>query len=226
MNYLPPVNFEKLYARFDAPLTAIDCGEKCAPHHPGGIPFCCDICSAVPAVYRQEWDYLQPHTDLWHVWRGDECPQDMTSPEALLDETPEHMLLMACQGVQHCQREYRSISCREFPFFPYVTGDYRFLGLAYEWEFEPTCWVISHLEAVSRDYWQQFIAVYDHLFALWQEDFDSYAIRSEQMREYFSGQKRRIPILHRNGGYYLLSPRSERLQRITPDHFKRFGPYR
>jgi hypothetical protein len=64
------------------------------------------------------------------------------------------------------------------------------------------------------------------LFALWQEDFDSYAIRSEEMRDWFAGQKRRIPILHRNGGYYLLSPRCERLERTSPQHFRRFGPYR
>jgi hypothetical protein len=49
---------------------------------------------------------------------------------------------------------------------------------------------------------------------------------SEEMREHFAGQKRRIPILHRNGGYYLLSPLSERLRRVRPDQFRQFGPYK
>ena len=48
------------------------------------------------------------------------------------------MLLLACQGPAHCQRPFRALSCRQFPFFPYITADDRFIGLAYEWEFEPS----------------------------------------------------------------------------------------
>jgi len=73
---IPPVNVRQLYERFDAPITSFDCGQKCAPYHPGGKPFCCDICHAVPAAYGQEWDYLKQHTNLWHEWRGDECTED------------------------------------------------------------------------------------------------------------------------------------------------------
>jgi hypothetical protein len=50
------------------------------------------------------------------------------------------------------------------------------------------------------------IGVYDLLFALWQEDFDSYAIRSEEMRDRFASQKWRIPILHHNGGLLSAQP--------------------
>ena len=189
------------------------------------MPFCCDICHAVPVVYHPEWNYLQAHTDLWHVWRGDECIQEPLDPAALAAETPEHMLLLACKGPRLCQRSFRSISCRQFPFFPYITSRDRFLGLAYHWDFEPVCWVISHLESVTQAYRQAFVRVYEQLFALWEEDFDSYAATSEEMRDYFAAQKRRIPLLHRNGNNYLLSPASERLQRVEPAQFKRFGPY-
>jgi len=46
------------------------------------------------------------------------------------------MVLLACLGLSQCQHDFRALSCQQFPFFPYVSADYRFLGLAYEWEFE------------------------------------------------------------------------------------------
>jgi hypothetical protein len=223
---IPQLNLRWLYDRFNAPVTAIDCGTKCAPHNPSGKPLCCDICQAVPAAYRQEWQYLQANTDLWHAWRGDECPEDNTDPDELRAETPETMLLLACKGPAYCQRDFRALSCRQFPFFPYVTSEYRFIGLAYEWAFESSCWVISNLAAVTETYRREFIQLYDQIFALWQDEFDSYAALSEEMREHFAMQKRRIPILHRNGGNYLLSPKSERLQRAQLETLRRFGPYR
>ena len=226
MDFTPRINIRQTYDRFDVPVTAVDCGRMCAPHNPTNKPFCCDICEAVPAAYHQEWAYLQEHTDLWHAWRGDECVQKPEDPTELLAETPEHMVLLACQGPEHCQRDYRAMSCRQFPFFPYVTSDYRFVGLAYAWQFESSCWVISHLDAVTEAYRREFVAVYDEIFALWQEEFESYAICSEEAREYFTAQKRRLPLLHRNGGIYLVSPASERMRRVRPEQLRRFGPYR
>ena len=199
---IPPVDVRKLYERFDAPITPFDCGQKCAPHHPSGKPFCCDICHAVPAAYGQEWDYLKGNT------------------------TPDTMILLACLGAAHCQREYRTLNCRQFPFFPYITSDYRFLGLAYEWQFEATCWVISNLNAVTDAYRKQYIETYDQLLALWDEEFESYASYSAAMRRHFVGLKRRIPIIHRNRGLYLLNPVSERLWRAAPESLPRFGPYK
>jgi hypothetical protein len=225
-SYLPPLDITRFYRQFDRPVTDFDCGAKCTPYNPHGIPFCCDICKAVPVAYRQEWDFLQKNTDLWHEWRGDECAEDPCDPAELLDDTPDHMLLLACKGPAHCQREFRASSCRQFPFFPYVTYDYRFVGLAYDWDFEPACWVISHLETVTSAYRAEFVSTYDEMFSSWQEELECYAILSEDMRIHFSAHKRRIPLLHRNGGYYLVSPDSERMQRIPVERFKRFGPYK
>ncbi len=222
---LPSLDVRALYDRFDAPLTGIDCGAMCAPHNPSGKPFCCDICLAVPAAYRQEWAYLRRATGLWRPYRGDECPADPTDPAELRASTPRHMRLLACLGPESCQRPFRAISCRQFPFFPYVTSGYRFIGLAYDWEFEPVCWVISHLAEVTPAYREEFIGLYDGLFALWQEDFECYALRSEEMRAHFAAEKRRIPLLHRNGQAYLLSPRSERLHRVDLSRLPRHGFY-
>lgn len=224
-NLSPRLNIRKFYEQFDAPITRLDCGALCAPHNPSGKPFCCDICEAVPVAYHSEWEYLQKNSDLWHAWRGDECAEPC-DPAILQSELPAHLILLACKGPQDCRREFRASSCRQFPFFPYITANDRFLGLAYDWDFEPMCWVINHLEEVSDAYRRQFIQTYDQLFLIWEEEFESYAVLSEQMRESFAAKKRRIPLLHRNGSDYLLSPQSERLQRVEPAHFRRFGPYK
>jgi hypothetical protein len=223
--FIPTIDVRRMYNRFNAPVTQGDCGKMCAPHNPSGKPFCCDICHAVPVAYHLEWDYLRQNTALWHEWRGEECAAEPVDPAALREQTPDHMLLLACQGPAECQRPYRAMSCRQFPFFPYITSDDRFIGLAYEWDFEPVCWVISNLDQVTTAYRQEFIAIYDDLLARWPAEHESYAGASEDMREHFASQRRRIPLLHRNGGNYLLSPGSERLYRVSPDRFPRFGPY-
>ena len=222
----PVLNIRRMYDRFAASVTEGDCGKLCAPHNPNGKPFCCDICHSVPAAFHQEWDYLQANTNLWHTWQGEECVQEPVNPESLLKETPEHMLLLACLGPDLCQRDFRAQSCRQFPFFPYITGRDKFIGLAYNWDFEPQCWVISNLGAVTPAFRHEFVRVYDELLAYWDAEFESYAVCSEDMRLEFAAHRRRIPLLHRNGGYYLVSPVSERMERVKPEQFKRFGPYK
>lgn len=224
---LTPDQVREYYDGFNSPIAEFDCGKKCAPYNPSGKPFCCDICHAVPAAYKSEWGYLKQKTDLWHLWRGDESGEttakEVTSLKA---DTPKNMVLLACLGPSQCQRDFRALSCRQFPFFPYVTADYRFLGLACEWQFESQCWVISNLASVTDKYRQEFIDTYDRLFALFQEEFDHYAYHSEILRNEFSKRRRRFPLLHRNGGFYLVSPVSERLRRVRPEKLPRFGFYK
>lgn len=216
-----------IYDGFHSPATDFDCGKKCAPHNPSGKPFCCDICQAVPAAYKSEWKYLEPNTNLWHKWHGDECEGTTAKDVAgIKADLPKSMTLLACLGPARCQRDFRTLSCRQFPFFPYVTSDYRFIGLAYEWHFESTCWVISNLSQVTQTYREEFIRTYDKLFALFQEEFDHYAYHSETMRTEFTKRRKRFPVLHRNGRYYLVSPASERLERVNTRSLPRFGYYR
>lgn len=224
--YEPKLDMSVLYRGFDAPVTVEDCGRMCAPYNPSGKPFCCDICRAVPVAYHQEWAYLSANTDLWHKWRGDECSTEPVDPGEMLADTPDHLTLLACKGPAECQRDYRATSCRQFPFFPYVTDNYRFIGLAYYWDFEPYCWVLSQLDRVTENYRREFIATYDELFNLWPDEFESYAAMSEEARDYFGSQNRRIPVLHRNGGLYLVSPRNERITRTDWDKLRKFGPYK
>jgi hypothetical protein len=135
------------------------------------------------------------------------------------------MIPLACLGPDRCERENRLLSCRQFPFFPYVTSDYRFLGLVYDWEFESRCWVVSNLGRVTDAYRKEFVRTYDHIFALFQDEFESYALRSQEMREHFAFIRRRIPLIHRDGGYRLISPKSERVYRIEVSQLPKFDPY-
>lgn len=218
-----------LYNNFDSPIARLDCGKKCAPHNPNGVPFCCDICHAVPAAYNSEWDYLSTTTNLWHTYRGDECgaSNSSTAGATLADsDLPSGMISLACLGADKCQRPNRILSCRAFPFFPYITSDHRFLGLACEWEFESVCWVISNLNQVTDKYRAEFIHTFDRLLATFDDVFESYKLHSRRLRTHYGSRKKRFPVLHRNGKIYLVSPVSERMEKIEPTRLPRFGFYR
>jgi len=219
------IQFRSLYECFDTPVTGLDCGLMCAPHNPHGIPFCCDICYAVPVAYKAEWRFLSHSTSLWHLWRGDECAEERSDPAELRRQTPAHLCLLACRGPQSCERAHRAVSCRQFPFYPYLTRDFRFIGLTYDWEFRHQCWVISNLQLVSDAYRSEFIHAFDKLFEIWLEDLDCYAELSAETREHYLTARRRIPLLHRDGSACLVSPESERIYQVPAQDLPRFKPY-
>ncbi|RMF45208.1 MAG: hypothetical protein D6755_08345 [Anaerolineae bacterium] len=216
------MNFSTLYAAFDAPVTALDCGEKCAPYNEHGVPFCCDTRHAVPTAYEEEWRYLCAHTDLWHLWQGP-TPEETAELQA---ETPDGQVLVECLGAAACQREFRTITCRAFPFFPYLDSGGNFLGMSYYWEYADRCWVANNLQAVTPAYRRQFIEAYEQIFAHMPAEKETFARHSAYMRREFIRRRRRIPLLHRNGNVYQISPRSERLRRCRPEDLPKYGPYR
>ena len=108
---LNPTDIRTLYNAFDSPIAKLDCGQKCAPHNPNGTPFCCDICHAIPAAYDSEWEYLRATTDVWNVYRGDECPapDSAQAGRAVTDiDLPAGMISLAWS----CMRSTRSTSNR------------------------------------------------------------------------------------------------------------------
>lgn len=215
-------DYAKFYAGFQAPIAALDCGDRCAPYNERGVPFCCDTRHAVPTAYLAEWEYLLANTDLWHLW-SDEAHPDAAS---LQEQTPGGQVLIACQGHQFCQREFRSLTCRAFPFFPYIDRRGAFIGLSYYWEYEDRCWVISNLQVVSDPYRGQFIAAYEALFAAHPAERENFRHHSTVMRRVFGRRKRAIPLLHRNGGAYKITPRNGRLRRVALEKLPKFGVYK
>ena len=219
---LPPIDYSAIYAGFDAPIGVLDCGQRCAPHNRNRGPFCCDTRHAVPTVFQDEWEYLQAHTDLWHPWQG----HTPAETRRVQNETPEAMLLAECRGYQFCQRDFRSITCRAFPFFPYITRDDWFIGMTYYWHFEHACWVISNLDAVTEQYRNEFFTAFDKLFDRLPGERDGYRALSSSMRRVFSRWGRAIPILHRNGGAYKVTPKNGRMRRALVENLPKHGPYR
>lgn len=218
---ISPGTFSHLYAIFDAPITHLDCGLKCAPYNEKRVPFCCDIRHAVPTAYLSEWAFLKDNTDLWHLWQEQEDGRG-----ELEKQTPDGQVLIACKGHEHCVREYRSLTCRSFPFFPYISRLGEFLGLSVYWEYSDRCWVISNLEQVSPEYLKQFVAAYEQLFALKPEEFENFHYHSKMMRRIFGRRKRRIPLLHRNGFAYLVSPGTGQMRRMPVGKLPKYEPYR
>jgi hypothetical protein len=216
------IDYPKLYANFDAPIAAFDCGEHCAPHNRNAVPFCCDTHHAVPAVYKGEWTHLQTHTDLWHIWQG----RSEVETRRLQEGTPESMLLLECKGHPMCQREFRALSCRAFPFYPYVTPDSWFAGLTYYWQFEDTCWVISNLQVVTQRFHAEFMTAFDEVLYRIPGELENYRALSTSMRRVFSRWGRAIPLLHRNGGLYKVTPRNGRMRRADVMRLPKFGPYK
>ena len=214
--------FFQLYKGFNQPISALDCGQKCSPYNENGKPFCCDTRHAVPTVYTEEWVYLQENTDLWHLWRGETAKETAR----LQAEKPEDQELVECKGHLLCQRTFRSITCRAFPFFPYLDRAGNFLGITYYWAYEDRCWVISHLDVVSVEYLNEFVSTFEVLFAERPQDYENFKYHSMIMRRIFGRKHQSIPLLHRNGNYYKVTPRNGRLRRVQKDQLPKFGPYK
>ncbi|MGE5223550.1 MAG: hypothetical protein ACM3PY_14025 [Omnitrophica WOR_2 bacterium] len=221
MSEWKPVIFSELYSRFQSPISKLDCGKKCAPYNENGVPFCCDTRHAVPTAYQAEWEYLQASTDLWRPWQS----SDPEETRRLRQQTPAGQTLIACQGHLLCQRGFRSLTCRAFPFFPYINPQSMFIGLSYYWEYEDRCWVISNLEAVTPAYRAEFFDAYDQLFIEMPDEKENFRHHSAVMRRIFSRRHRTIPLLHRNGKAYKISPGSGRMRCVSTAQLPKFGPY-
>ncbi|MFU8772436.1 MAG: hypothetical protein ACNA8H_08465 [Anaerolineales bacterium] len=214
--------FNRLYTNFSSPISAIDCGSKCAPYNAAGVPFCCDTNHVVPSAYQAEWEYLRSSTDLWQVWQSD----DPNITSELCAQTPEGQVLIACKGHRYCQREFRALSCRSFPFFPYINSRGEFIGLSYYWEYEDRCWVISNMHVVPLSFIEQFTLTYEQLFEVYPQEKDNFSYFSELTRHQFARSQRSILMLHKNGFGYKISARSERIRRFPVEKFPKLGPYK
>jgi len=216
------IQFASLYQRFDAPISIFNCGEHCAPYNERGVPFCCDTHHAVPSAYLAEWQFLGANTSLWHEYQSD----DVKHLARLRRELPDGQVMIECLGHRYCQRDYRSIVCRSFPFFPYITRQGEFIGFSYYWEYEDRCWVISSLSQVSVEFRGQFIAAYDEIFRLIPQERENFRSYSVHLRRVFGRRHRAIPLFHRNGSCYKVTPHNGRLRRVGVESLPAYGSYK
>ncbi len=222
MNNQPaPVFFQELYGMFSVPITELDCGQKCGPYNDRGVPFCCDIQHTVPAALEAEWDFLEPRTDLWQLWEGSSSGE----AQELTAELQEGHVLLVCQGYQHCQRPFRTLSCRAFPFFPYLDQHGNLLGLSYYQDYREECWVISNLEAVTAQFTEEFNSGFRRLFEVYPRLKDGYQRYSGLIREQSRKAGERIVLLQPGPRFFLLDPISENLQEIEAGSLPAYDAY-
>jgi hypothetical protein len=218
MSFLSSSQVRGLYDGFNAPIMSLNCGQKCAPYN-GGVPYCCDTCHSVPTAYPDEWGFLQGNTDLWHLWEA----EDPEETQRLKEEAGPNLVLIECQGHEHCQRDFRSLVCRAFPFYPYIDSSGAFLGLSYYWDYWERCWVISNLDRVSPEYRREFVDTFEKLFALLPDEKLTFANHSAEVRTVFKNENSGVPLLHLDGNDYYIDPFTEKIEPAA--EFPKYEPY-
>jgi hypothetical protein len=198
--------YRRIYRAFRAPVSRYDCGRKCAPLN-GGVPVCCDTEHALPIVDRHEWRLLDSRSDLWRLY----LKRDAETRRERADMHRDCRLI-ACKGAEHCERENRSLSCRAFPFFPYITAKDEFAGLAPFWTFADRCWLMNNLQVVDRGFVGEFVAAHELLFAADKQERAANREHSAAARRVFTRWNRLLPLIGRAGEYLAVEPRSHRIR--------------
>ncbi len=211
--------FRAIYGFFNAPVVDIDCGQMCK-HLNGGSPVCCDTSNAIPIVQKSEWQALKKRTDMWRPYKP-----DSSAAQEIVDGLHSSCKAIECRGAQFCERDNRSLACRTFPFFPYITNKDELIGLSYYWTFEDRCWVISNLARVTPAFVSEFIKAQELLFDADPGERDVYRQYSATMRRVFSRWKRPIPVINRDGGFSMIRPHGAGIRKIQADALPRFAPY-
>jgi hypothetical protein len=214
-------SFEQIYYGFSLPLSEIDCGMKCGPFNEYGVPVCCDINILVPAAYHKEWVYLKNNSDLWQLWHSP-LPEQKNE---LNNDLQGGQVLLECKGYQHCQRNYRTITCRAFPFYPYLASRDEFAGMAYYQDFREQCWIISNLDVVSLAYKKEFQKTFQDLFDFYpntRRDYFEYSIHARK-KAALSGQN--LILLDFSGKVFRVDPDNEELIECHYNDLDAFGPF-
>lgn len=212
-------DFETLYKGFNSPLSRFDCGRKCAPLN-GGEPVCCSTQNAVPVVHKVEFELLKTRTDLWSKFKA----YDYATREIVAELTPD-CTAIHCKGARFCERDNRTIACRGFPFFPYITRERNFIGLGTYWVFEDRCWVMSNLQVVDRAFIDEFVATYEALFVKDKSEFATYVDFSASARRVFSRWKRDIAILGRKGDLLIVEPSTGEVRPGKTRDYPKVAPF-
>ena len=216
---LEPADYAALYEGFDAPVSRYDCGRKCAPLN-NGTALCCSADNAVVVAYKTEFEFLKGRTDIWSKFK----PYDYSTRQ-IVEELTHDCMAIECKGVAFCERNNRTLTCRGFPFYPYLTRQKELVGIGTYWMFEDRCWMISNLEIVERTFIDQFLATYEAIFAKDKSEFQTYVEFSASARRVFSRWKREIPLLGRDGKLMIVEPSTGAIRPGKPRDFPKMAPF-
>jgi hypothetical protein len=175
----------------------------------------------VPVVHKVEFELLKTRTDLWTRFK----PYDYSTRQ-IVEELTSDCTAIACKGARHCERDQRTIACRGFPFFPYITRERAFVGLGTYWVFEDRCWMMSNLEIVDRGYIDEFVATYEALFVKDPSEYKTYVDFSAAARRVFSRWKRPISLIGRDGGLLIVEPSTGAIRPGRMKDYPKIGPFK
>ena len=139
---------------------------------------CCTTGHAVPVVDRSEWKLLKSRSDLWRPFK----PYDANTRE-IVASLHHSNCAIECKGARFCERQNRTIACRSFPFFPYITREKAFIGLSVYWTFEDRCWMISQMELVEQRFIDEFAAAFRQIFQKDKVEFETFEMVKDPWKE-------------------------------------------
>jgi hypothetical protein len=158
---------------------------------------------------------------------GRKCaPLNDGQTRKIVGELTASSCAIECKGAAFCERHNRTIACRAFPFFPYVTRERDVAGLTVYWIFRDRCWMMSNLRLVERTFISQCLDTWDAIFAKDGEEWDTYVDYSATMRRVFSRWGLAIPVLDRQARLLLVDPSSGAARTGGAGDYPRFGPFR
>lgn len=181
----------RFYELLDESLTPYDCGKLCAPSN-GGEPLCCQVENAVPMLYREEFEYLQKRTELWDRWK----PKTTIDKKMKREDETRILIFCECKGVQHCERENRSVGCRTFPLEPYFDEKGEFVGLIFMKEFRNKCPLISRLKDIKQPVIDKHYEFWTLIMEIKKDEFDLYKSTSRGWRISATKRGTKLPILY------------------------------
>lgn len=167
----------------------LDCGELCAPEN-DGVPFCCDCDWLIPVMYENEYAYLKKKTNLWRRFR----PRTQHEKN-IIEQTDDSTVFGDCLGHEECDRRFRSVSCRIFPFEPYLDLEGNLLGLTYSYRLDTECPIYNKPKLVSKRFITDQLRMWEYIFRKDPSEKELYREQSIQIRRYCSRKKKPLYVL-------------------------------
>ena len=183
-------DIQNFYKLLSLNLTAYNCGNLCAPEN-GGEPYCCIVENAVPLLYREEFKYLQNRSTIWSRWK----PKTKHNKKLKSEGESKTAIFCECKGVQFCERENRSISCRTFPLEPYIDEKGRFSGLIFMKEFRGKCPLMKRLADFQQKTIDNHYKFWCLIFEKRPDEFELYKSTSKGWRISSGKTGKELPVL-------------------------------
>ncbi|MCC6782724.1 MAG: hypothetical protein IT457_07750 [Planctomycetes bacterium] len=190
---LSAAQIAELHALLTAPVTSFDCGTLCAPGN-GGVPVCCQNHTIMPVLYAAEFALLERRSRMWTRY----VPQNEGERELAAELRPCE-LFATCKGAAHCEREHRALSCRTFPFEPYLAHDDTLCGLVFAWDLAALCPLIGSGHRIEPRFLEQTLTAFTKLFAWAPDELELWRGNSRTLRRSFARSAARISVYRPDG---------------------------